>query len=418
MFSGTYIPYAVPKGRSLIQTVSHWLGGGDRPERDFRFDTGVGVMYFSTRADITSQFGVIHGDRVQFAKGHLTGMLATVVGVRGGVLYVVFDGEATCAPLLGCYHKEDLDDKYGLMKVRNAKKVSLVEAPALSIFEESSSSVANLFKTDPQSKGSIPGEVINFLKFAPDLELLVDYEGGEEEEELFSDPSLDDTDPKEKLLKARRAKRQYKVYLCPTYTRNANGVVGWSGDDRVRVQGGGLSPGVVKQYCEAKPNAKHLRHAQLSSDASLDSVVRDLSNYNFSVPCAATATVIIPARLDTKVASNVLSKFHTSDEWEGVVSGEGAAREMSQAELREVGRKSQRDDAVHVLQDSEDAVSQAHSFVMRRASVRASQSQQHNKHESRKSVSFSQQQVDDVFHQRLSQVPGGDELLRELEEDA
>eukprot|EP00658_Telonema_sp_P-2_P067653 TRINITY_DN56587_c0_g1_i1.p1 TRINITY_DN56587_c0_g1~~TRINITY_DN56587_c0_g1_i1.p1 ORF type:complete len:252 (-),score=67.35 TRINITY_DN56587_c0_g1_i1:384-1139(-) len=238
--------------------------------------------------------------------------------------------------------------------------------------------------------------------------------------------------------------RQYVVHLCPTFTLTSNGVVGWSGEDRIRVLGGGITPGLVSSICKTKKKA--VLDAQLRENVTIESVSRDVANYYHSVPCFATGTVLIPAHLSVATASKVVSMFHTSEEWDeegnnkeahsttkaaSTQRARSASREVTQEELRVRGRKSGRADAaadVHILQDSEDAVSMAHEYVTRRTTLRSTQmsqapttttTTQKRGESSRKSVSFSQQQhnyEDDVFSQRLSQVPNGNDLLHALEE--
>ena len=135
-------------------------------ERNFAFDTEAGVAFFVTNSAALQTFGYRHGDRLRYGEGVLAGKSCTVIGLRGGALWVANDlieGDSVASglfavPLSGITRAE-LDDCY-----RFTKMISLTEVRQSDAAKEFLSVTSR--------------RVLNFLQFAPDLEIEVaEFEG-------------------------------------------------------------------------------------------------------------------------------------------------------------------------------------------------------------------------------------------------
>lgn len=120
------------------------------PIRDFIYASALGRLYYSTRDVICAPFGFYHGQRVGIRKGPLAGMRVVIVGVHGGQLHGIFEGETEAAPFLRCYHYRHLMEEYDLVALSAPRSVKI---QPLTLPDE------------------IPQRVRNFLMYAPDLTL-------------------------------------------------------------------------------------------------------------------------------------------------------------------------------------------------------------------------------------------------------
>lgn len=174
---------AKKKAGVLTKIVSSLIGGKERaPQlvRDFPFMTAAGPQFFATDKKATiKKYGVSHGDRLYYKLGPLAGTYCSVIGVRGGMLWVVndiskkdyegslivarpdfiekdlsgaFDG-GFATPLYNIYNAEDL---------RRAGIEFVVRGGMLN----------QTVATD-----DFPAPLVDFLKYAPDMSLNLNETG-------------------------------------------------------------------------------------------------------------------------------------------------------------------------------------------------------------------------------------------------
>ena len=157
--------------------------------RDFPlFNISQSLTYFGRKtADTRDAFGFVHGDRLVYQRGPRRYAVTTVVGARGGRLWVLDD---------------DLDFPRAL------SETSYEAIQAVHDFAQHEPRRNLKPATIPQE---LTQEVLNFLRQAPDLYLKI----GES-----------------------------TVFLCPTYILTGAGSVGWVGEDSIKVTGGGVQ-GIV-----------------------------------------------------------------------------------------------------------------------------------------------------------------------------
>lgn len=123
------------------------------------------LRFFSTRSALCQDiFGFAHGNRIRLGKGRWQGANATVVGARGGQLWIALDGSPGCIPFT-------LPDSYLTPTTRledafttcyEITRVSEAEGPAA-------------FASDPRHHAAIKAsqqlskEHAQFLQLSPDL---------------------------------------------------------------------------------------------------------------------------------------------------------------------------------------------------------------------------------------------------------
>eukprot|EP00758_Cryptobia_borreli_P008742 Tbor_TRINITY_DN5417_c2_g1::TRINITY_DN5417_c2_g1_i1::g.24987::m.24987 len=315
-FSDCYVPYATPvQGHSgFLRSIFGGLSKGwqkkkngaaptgdevssmdtGEPLRDFLFDTGGGdALYFSTRDDVCAPLGYYHGQRLLITKGILRGLSVVVIGARGAILYVLFEGEREASPLLNCYTKFDLDAVYGLQELEPKGSVKIKEA------------ALDLTLSSNQSSGK-PMSVINFLKYAPDLALEIPFqEDTDDDDDEDDSPSSSDVRPIGSRTTGRKSVREevcYTVHLTPVCSeaKGGMGAIGWSGEDRIRVRGGGITKKMVKDIIE-KQKGKSRSSDDLTNTATTSAEVN-----GYSLVADANATIVVPSALSQETADRVV----------------------------------------------------------------------------------------------------------------
>lgn len=145
------------------------------------------LTFFSRKTrDTREAFGFYHGDRLVYQKGVRRAMVTTVVGARGGKLWVL-DDDLDFPRALPENGIEALQAAYDFATFEPRKNLRPAAIPA-----------------------ELTPEVLNFLRQAPELFLT-----------LANDAST-------------------TVFLSPTYNTAGLGTVGWVGEDLVTVSGGGV----------------------------------------------------------------------------------------------------------------------------------------------------------------------------------
>lgn len=144
------------------------------PTRDFPFMTAAGPQYFCTDKKIAQQkFGVSHNDRLYYTAGPLARTYCSVVGIRGGLLWVVndvtkkgYDGEAE-VPLA----RPDFAESSSLFDFGYA--TPLVGINSAEDLEEAGIEfhVRGGTMNRTEAVDDFPQPLIDFLKYAPDLTL-------------------------------------------------------------------------------------------------------------------------------------------------------------------------------------------------------------------------------------------------------
>lgn len=100
-----HVPFAHEPRReagSVLSTIRGWFGQRAAEadadvsalhvvRRDFPFASAAGPVFFSRREEDLRRFRAAHGQRLVYGRGPLRGTLTTVVGARGGRLFVYDD---------------------------------------------------------------------------------------------------------------------------------------------------------------------------------------------------------------------------------------------------------------------------------------------------------------------------------------
>lgn len=174
-----------PKKTGILGTIASALVGGApkrRPQapRDFPFMTAAGPQFFATdkKASI-AVFGVSHGDRLYYKLGPLAGTHCSVIGVRGGMLWVVndvskkdYDGDMIVAR--PDFIENDLSGAFDggfATPLYNISNGSDLRRAGIEFVVRSGS----LNQTDMADE--FPAPLVDFLKFAPDMSIKLTESG-------------------------------------------------------------------------------------------------------------------------------------------------------------------------------------------------------------------------------------------------
>lgn len=147
------------------------------PIRDFLFASAAGRQYYSTRDEICKPFGFYHGQRAAIGKGPLIGLRVVIVGVHGGQLHGIFEGESEASPFLRCYNGRQLQEAYALEALTGPRAVKILPLASSSPFFLTDASNEDAFAKQQHSlfggtaPEPLPARVVNFLRYAPDLTL-------------------------------------------------------------------------------------------------------------------------------------------------------------------------------------------------------------------------------------------------------
>ena len=195
-----YRPESVPyykskadKGRSTGWSgrLSALLSRQDShaPLRNFSWATAGGVVYFSAGKTELQRFGFQHGDRLTYGEIHpMRGSMTTVIGVRGGRLYVDDDEgnpKHNASPLRGSNYDE-IQAHYGFTV---GERADTLDAMPLDVKWGEAATA--------------------FLQNAPDLVVKV-------------------------------GETPAAIHLTPFATERDGGLIGWTGEGTTDVLGGGV----------------------------------------------------------------------------------------------------------------------------------------------------------------------------------
>eukprot|EP00796_Vickermania_ingenoplastis_P004274 gene4274-3091_t len=171
------------------------------------------VAFFCTHANLCEEiFGLAHKQRVKCGAGPLAGRDATVVGARGGQLWLAADGERTCRPLStppgACRHSSlaaAFTERYQLTGLPGSTAASFAEAAR---------------RAEATACRQLSAQQRAFLQRAPDLFVqMVKHD---------DDGSL----PSYAVYAAQAPEERSIVLLTPSVAPSS-GVLGWVGEDSV-----------------------------------------------------------------------------------------------------------------------------------------------------------------------------------------
>lgn len=170
-------PSKQSNGGLLSKIASTLVGGKTRaPQlvRDFPFMTAAGPQFFATDKKATiKMYGVSHGDRLYYKLGPLAGTYCSVIGVRGGMLWVLNDiskkdYEGSLIVARPDFIEKDITGAFDggfaspLYNIHNAEDLRRAGIEFV---------VRGGMLNQTNATDDFPSPLVDFLKYAPDMSL-------------------------------------------------------------------------------------------------------------------------------------------------------------------------------------------------------------------------------------------------------